>query len=63
MPCLRHGVTLAIIIKVDTMFQTWSYTRFRISVPMPCPKHGLTLTHLVADACLRHVLHWLMSRG
>ncbi|KHG27472.1 hypothetical protein F383_15844 [Gossypium arboreum] len=30
---------------------------------MPRPRHGLTLTHLVADACPRHVLHWLTSRG
>ncbi|KHG14746.1 hypothetical protein F383_00319 [Gossypium arboreum] len=30
---------------------------------MPCPRHGLTLTHLVADACPRYVLHWLASRG
>ncbi|KHG08252.1 PRAME family member 7 [Gossypium arboreum] len=45
------------------MSQTWSYTRSSISVPMPCPRHDLTLTHLVADACLRHVLHWLTTRG
>ncbi|KHG09083.1 Thymidylate synthase [Gossypium arboreum] len=45
------------------MSQTWSYTSFSISVPMPCSRHGLTLTHLVAEACPRHVLHWLMSRG
>ncbi|KHF97369.1 swr1-complex 4 [Gossypium arboreum] len=29
------------------MSQTWSYTNY----------------HLVADACPRHVLHWLTSRG
>ncbi|KHG18068.1 putative PPE family protein PPE59 [Gossypium arboreum] len=29
------------------MSQTWSYTDY----------------HLIADACPRHVLHWLMSRG
>ncbi|KHG22663.1 Cell volume regulation A [Gossypium arboreum] len=45
------------------MFQTWSYTGSHIFVSMPCPKHGLTLTHLIADACPRYVLHWLTSRG
>ncbi|KHF97809.1 S-crystallin 1 [Gossypium arboreum] len=45
------------------MSQTWSYTSSHISVPMPCPIHGLTLTHLVADVCPKHVLHWFTSRG
>ncbi|KHG27714.1 Uba3-binding but2 [Gossypium arboreum] len=45
------------------MSQTWPYTSSHISVPIPCPRHGLTLTHLIADACPRHVLHWLTSRG
>ncbi|KHG05790.1 hypothetical protein F383_31673 [Gossypium arboreum] len=45
------------------MSQILSYISSSISVPMPCPRHGLTLTHLVTDACLRHVLHWLTSRG
>ncbi|KHG23387.1 hypothetical protein F383_29591 [Gossypium arboreum] len=31
----------------DSMSQTWFYTDY----------------HLVADACPRHVLHWLTSRG
>ncbi|KHG18851.1 hypothetical protein F383_04043 [Gossypium arboreum] len=39
------------------MSQTWSYTSSSISVPMPCPRHDLTLTHLVVDACPSHVLH------
>ncbi|KHG12691.1 hypothetical protein F383_19627 [Gossypium arboreum] len=30
---------------------------------MLCPGHGLILTHLVANACPRHVLHWLTSRA
>ncbi|KHG08116.1 hypothetical protein F383_34787 [Gossypium arboreum] len=50
-----------LIHQVDAMSQTWSYTSSHITVPMPCPRHGLTLTHLVADACPRHVLHWLTS--
>ncbi|KHG12508.1 Phosphopantetheine adenylyltransferase [Gossypium arboreum] len=45
------------------MSQTWSYTSSHISVPMPCPRHGLTLTHLIADACPRHLLHCLTSRA
>ncbi|KAH1122350.1 hypothetical protein J1N35_005510, partial [Gossypium stocksii] len=32
------------------MSQTWSYTSSSISVSMPCPRHGLTLTHNEADA-------------
>ncbi|KHG20904.1 hypothetical protein F383_27530 [Gossypium arboreum] len=40
-----------------------SQTSSSISVLMPCPRHGLTLTPLVADACPRHVLHWLISQG
>ncbi|KHG26211.1 Arrestin domain-containing B [Gossypium arboreum] len=79
MPCPRHGLTLTIEFKADAMFQTWSYTSSHISMPMPCPKHcftltplyvlmpcpihGVTLTRPVADACPRHVLHWLTSRG
>ncbi|KHG26759.1 hypothetical protein F383_04549 [Gossypium arboreum] len=27
------------------MSQTWSYTSSHISVPMPCPRHGLTLAY------------------
>ncbi|KHG23507.1 Uba3-binding but2 [Gossypium arboreum] len=46
----------------DAMSRTWSYTGSHVK-SIPCPKHGLTLTHLVADACPRHVLHWLTSRG
>ncbi|KHG23626.1 hypothetical protein F383_28839 [Gossypium arboreum] len=34
-------------LNADAMSQTWSYTDY----------------HLVANACPRHVLHWLMSRG
>ncbi|KHG09809.1 hypothetical protein F383_05434 [Gossypium arboreum] len=45
------------------MSQTWSYTSSSISVPLPCSRHGLTLTHLVADVCPKHVLHWLTSQG
>ncbi|KHG11985.1 Multifunctional CCA [Gossypium arboreum] len=61
------------------MSQTWSYTSSHISVlmscprhgltltplyvPMPCPRHDLKLTHLIADACPRHVLHWVTSRA
>ncbi|KHG28724.1 hypothetical protein F383_14098 [Gossypium arboreum] len=55
------------------MSRTWSYTGSHLSMSMPCPRHSLTLTHLVADAmsqtwsyngsqnvadaCPRHVLH------
>ncbi|KHG23653.1 Zinc finger CCCH domain-containing 14 [Gossypium arboreum] len=63
MPCPRHGLTLANITEVDAMSQTWFYTSSHISMPTPCPRYGLTLTHFVADACPRHVLHWLTSRG
>ncbi|KHG20303.1 Dimethylglycine dehydrogenase-2C mitochondrial [Gossypium arboreum] len=52
-----------LIYQVNAMSQTWSYTSSHISMPMPCPRHGLSLTHLVADACPRHVSHWLTSRG
>ena len=45
----RHIIT-------DAMSQTWSYTSSSMSVPMLCLRHGLTLTHLVADACPKHVL-------
>ncbi|KHG13626.1 hypothetical protein F383_16544 [Gossypium arboreum] len=63
MSCPRHGLTLAIIIEADAMCQTWSYTSSRVSMSMPCPRHVFTLTCLVANACPRHVLHWLTSRG
>ncbi|MFQ6645942.1 hypothetical protein Gotur_019117 [Gossypium turneri] len=29
-------------IDAHSMSQTWSYGGLLISVPMPCPKHGLT---------------------
>ncbi|KAH1056452.1 hypothetical protein J1N35_034517 [Gossypium stocksii] len=32
------------------MSQTWSYTSSPLSMPMPCPRHGLILTHSQADA-------------
>ncbi|KHG04220.1 hypothetical protein F383_23348 [Gossypium arboreum] len=32
------------------MSQTWSYSSSHIPVLMPCPRHGLTLTHIKADA-------------
>ncbi|KAH1097656.1 hypothetical protein J1N35_014577 [Gossypium stocksii] len=35
--------------EVDAMSQTWSCTSSPLSVSMPCPRHGLTLTHLQAD--------------
>ncbi|KHG14469.1 DNA primase [Gossypium arboreum] len=47
----------------DAMSQTWFYASSSISILMPCPRHGLTLTHLVANACPKHVLHWFTSRG
>ncbi|KHG15053.1 hypothetical protein F383_20361 [Gossypium arboreum] len=28
------------------MSQTWSYTSSSILVPMPCPRHGLTLAYV-----------------
>ncbi|KAH1056680.1 hypothetical protein J1N35_034745 [Gossypium stocksii] len=37
-------------IEADAMSQTWSYTGSLLSVLMPCPKHGLTLTHIQAGA-------------
>ncbi|KHF97291.1 hypothetical protein F383_36834 [Gossypium arboreum] len=47
-------------ICADAMSQTWSYTNTSIHA-MPCPRHGLTLTHLEANACPRHVLHCLTN--
>ncbi|KHG23675.1 hypothetical protein F383_03408 [Gossypium arboreum] len=41
------------------MSQTLSYTSSRMSVPMPCPGHGLTLTHLCRCHVPDMVLHWL----
>ncbi|KAL1073429.1 hypothetical protein V6Z11_D11G220700 [Gossypium hirsutum] len=46
--------------RAATMSQTWSYTDSPLSVPMPCPRHGLTLALL--SLCRCHVpdmvLHW-----
>ncbi|KAH1073159.1 hypothetical protein J1N35_025487 [Gossypium stocksii] len=46
-PCARHSRVAA---EADAMSQTWSYTGSPLSVLMPCPIHGLTLTHIQADA-------------
>ncbi|MFQ6627145.1 hypothetical protein Gotur_004724 [Gossypium turneri] len=38
----------------NAMFQTWSYMGpLMISVPMPCPRHGLTGD--LSSQCQRHV--------
>ncbi|KHG03066.1 T-cell surface glycoprotein CD1b-1 [Gossypium arboreum] len=60
MPCPRHGLTLAIHIEADAISQTWSYTSSRIYM-LIISQTCLTLAQLLADACPRHVLHWLSS--
>ncbi|KHG23931.1 hypothetical protein F383_28506 [Gossypium arboreum] len=33
--------------QVNAMSQTWSYTDSHISVLIPCPRHSLTLAHIL----------------
>ncbi|MFQ6667793.1 hypothetical protein Gotur_033690 [Gossypium turneri] len=54
----RHSLTWDVFCTVNSISQIWSYMGVLISVPMPCPKHGLTGD--LSSRCQRHVLDMVL---
>ncbi|MFQ6624104.1 hypothetical protein Gotur_004069, partial [Gossypium turneri] len=51
--CPGHSLIWDVSCTANTISQIWSYMGVLISVPMPCPRHGLTGD--LSSRCQRHV--------